>query len=63
MSIRAYMMFCNDLEKIEGMAAFRNILVHDYMRLDRKKVYEIITNKTCYPIFSLLPSLNPVFQA
>lgn len=36
------------MKKIEGMAAFRNILVHDYMRLDRKKVYEIITNKTRY---------------
>lgn len=39
----------DDLYKdLEGMAAFRNILVHDYMRLDRQRVYEMIKNKTCY---------------
>lgn len=27
-----------------SMAGFRNILVHDYMRLDRGLVYEIINN-------------------
>lgn len=27
-----------------NMAGFRNILVHDYMKLDRGLVYDIITN-------------------
>jgi uncharacterized protein YutE (UPF0331/DUF86 family) len=27
------------------MAAFRNILVHDYLRLDREKVFQIIQDK------------------
>jgi len=31
---------------IEGMAAFRNLLVHDYLRLDRQKVHAIIRDKT-----------------
>ena len=35
-------------ENLEGMAAFRNILVHDYMRLDRERVFEMIKSKTCY---------------
>jgi uncharacterized protein YutE (UPF0331/DUF86 family) len=33
------------LHELEGMAAFRNVLVHDYLRLDRKKVYRIIQDK------------------
>lgn len=43
---------------LEGMAAFRNILVHDYMRLNRKRVYEIIKLNTCY-----LKELGVVFAA
>ena len=33
------------LKEIEGMAAFRNILVHDYLRLDRVRVYHIMRDK------------------
>lgn len=33
-------------KNIQGMAAFRNILVHDYMRLDRVKVHQMIADKT-----------------
>ena len=32
-------------EELVGMAAFRNVLVHDYLRLDRKKVYHILCEK------------------
>lgn len=28
--------------RLAGMAAFRNLLVHDYLRLDRRRVYQII---------------------
>jgi uncharacterized protein YutE (UPF0331/DUF86 family) len=31
--------------ELEGMAAFRNVLVHDYMRLDIAKVYDVIKDK------------------
>lgn len=34
------------LHDLEGMAAFRNVLVHDYLRLDREKVYRIVCEKT-----------------
>lgn len=30
---------------LEGMTAFRNLLVHDYTRLDRGKVYNILQTK------------------
>ena len=30
---------------LEGMAAFRNVLVHDYLRLDREKVFRIVYEK------------------
>jgi uncharacterized protein YutE (UPF0331/DUF86 family) len=33
------------LKDLEGMAAFRNILVHDYLRLDLDKVYQIIQKR------------------
>jgi uncharacterized protein YutE (UPF0331/DUF86 family) len=33
------------LKDLEGMAAFRNILVHDYFQLDLDKVYRIIQEK------------------
>lgn len=33
---------------LEGMASFRNVLVHDYINLDRSKVYQIIKDKTQY---------------
>jgi uncharacterized protein YutE (UPF0331/DUF86 family) len=29
---------------LSNMAGFRNILVHDYVRLDREMVYDIIIN-------------------
>lgn len=32
--------------ELAGMAAFRNLLVHDYLRLDREKVYRILVEKT-----------------
>ena len=35
-------------DNLQGIAAFRNILVHDYIRLDRTKVYTIIVTKTQY---------------
>jgi uncharacterized protein YutE (UPF0331/DUF86 family) len=31
---------------LEGMAGFRNVLVHDYMHLDRTRVYQTIQTKT-----------------
>ena len=34
--------------KLEGMASFRNVLVHDYINLDRSRVYQIIRDKTQY---------------
>ncbi len=43
---------------LEGMAAFRNILVHDYLRLNRKRVYEIIKLNSCF-----LKELGTVFAA
>lgn len=36
------------LQEVEGMAAFRNLLVHDYVRLDRDRVYRVITEKLPY---------------
>lgn len=33
------------LHELDGMAAFRNLLVHDYLRLDRHKVYHVIGDK------------------
>lgn len=30
--------------RIEGMASFRNILVHDYLEIDIQKVYHHLTN-------------------
>ncbi|MFH0785229.1 MAG: DUF86 domain-containing protein [Pseudomonadota bacterium] len=33
-------------KNLEGMAAFRNVLVHDYMNLDRSRVYQTIKDKT-----------------
>ena len=35
-------------KELEGMAAFRNILVHDYLRLDRSKVYQLIQTRLKY---------------
>jgi uncharacterized protein YutE (UPF0331/DUF86 family) len=32
-------------EELAGMAAFRNVLVHDYLRLDREKVFYILREK------------------
>jgi uncharacterized protein YutE (UPF0331/DUF86 family) len=34
------------LNELEGMAAFRNILVHDYLKLDLSQIYRIIQEKT-----------------
>jgi uncharacterized protein YutE (UPF0331/DUF86 family) len=36
------------LTALEGMAAFRNILVHDYVRLDRDRVYQLIHTRLKY---------------
>lgn len=35
-------------KNLEGMASFRNILVHDYINLDRSRVHQIIKDKTQY---------------
>lgn len=35
----------DQLDELSGMAAFRNVLVHDYLRLDREKVYHILIEK------------------
>jgi uncharacterized protein YutE (UPF0331/DUF86 family) len=43
-------------KNLQGMAAFRNILVHDYMRLDKTRVHQMIKDKTCY-----LEELGAVF--
>lgn len=45
-------------KNLQGMAAFRNILVHDYMRLDRVRVYQMIQDKTRF-----LEELGSVFAA
>ena len=34
----------NFAKKIIGMAGFRNLLVHEYIKVDIKKVYSILTN-------------------
>lgn len=31
--------------ELDGLAAFRNILVHDYLILDKNKIYDIIQTK------------------
>ena len=36
------------LHELEGMAAFRNVLVHDYLRIDRDKVYAILHDRLPY---------------
>ena len=35
-------------KNLEGMAAFRNVLVHDYLRLDRTRVHKLAIDKTRY---------------
>ena len=32
-------------EKIKGMAGLRNILVHEYLRVDAKKIHDLLVNK------------------
>lgn len=34
--------------QLNGMAAFRNVLVHDYLKLDLDKVYQVINEKLQY---------------
>jgi uncharacterized protein YutE (UPF0331/DUF86 family) len=36
------------LKELEGMAAFRNVLVHDYLKLDLDKIYKIVQVKLKY---------------
>jgi uncharacterized protein YutE (UPF0331/DUF86 family) len=38
----------NLYRELEGMAAFRNVLVHDYLRLDLGKVYSVLREKLPY---------------
>ena len=33
---------------VEGMVPFRNVLIHDYIDLDRSSVQQIIRDKTHY---------------
>jgi uncharacterized protein YutE (UPF0331/DUF86 family) len=35
-------------QELEGMAAFRNVLVHDYLKLDLDKVYQVIKERLKY---------------
>jgi uncharacterized protein YutE (UPF0331/DUF86 family) len=32
-------------ERIKGMAGLRNILVHEYLRVDTKKIYDLLASK------------------
>jgi len=34
--------------ELDGMAAFRNVLVHDYLKLDLDKVYQVIRERLKY---------------
>lgn len=43
-------------QELAGMAAFRNVLVHDYLRLDRKRVYRILCEKLPF-----LKSIGKIF--
>lgn len=45
------------LDELAGMAAFRNVLVHDYLRLDREKVYHILMGK-----LQLLKKMGQIFS-
>jgi uncharacterized protein YutE (UPF0331/DUF86 family) len=45
------------LDELAGMAAFRNVLVHDYLRLDREKVYQILVEKV-----QLLQKMGQLFS-
>ena len=33
------------VEKISGMAGFRNLLVHDYAEVDPERVYDFLQNR------------------
>ena len=35
-------------QELEGMASFRNVLVHDYLKLDLDKVYQVIKERLKY---------------
>jgi uncharacterized protein YutE (UPF0331/DUF86 family) len=35
-------------QELEGMTAFRNVLVHDYLRIDADKVHTILCEKLLY---------------
>lgn len=45
------------LDELAGMAAFRNVLVHDYLRLDRQKVYRLLVEKV-----QLLQKMGQLFS-
>jgi uncharacterized protein YutE (UPF0331/DUF86 family) len=38
----------NLLRELKGMAAFRNVLVHDYLKIDHDKVYAILHERLPY---------------
>jgi uncharacterized protein YutE (UPF0331/DUF86 family) len=44
--------------EIDGMTSFRNLLVHDYVRIDRKQVYQLLKNR-----LSALKRLAGVYAA
>lgn len=46
------------LRELEGMASFRNLLVHDYLRLDRERVYQIVRDKV-----KPMKALGEIFSA
>jgi len=42
--------------EIDGMTSFRNLLVHDYLRIDRKQVYQLLKTR-----LSALKKLSGVY--
>jgi uncharacterized protein YutE (UPF0331/DUF86 family) len=46
----------NLFNQIDGMASFRNLLVYDYLKIDRKQIYQLLKTR-----LSALKSLAGVY--
>jgi uncharacterized protein YutE (UPF0331/DUF86 family) len=46
----------NLFNQIDGMTSFRNLLVHDYLKIDRKQIYQLLKTR-----LSALKSLAGVY--